>query len=214
MKLVRLVIFGVLASFVAAVPAASAAASTSAVSGSYSGPSSLNQVCADPANELGVSGTATGDIAPFGASTLAFSFCDAVASAPNSGTLSPGATASITSASGSVSGTLTGTVNALPDANGRYPYSFTLTVTSGSGAFSGATGTIALEGSFAVAASNISGTASGTVSSSPPPVVTKHFSDCRGRGWQTVTDAHGRPFRHQLSCYMFVLLSWLKAHAR
>ena len=214
MKLVRLVIFGVVCSFVAAVPAASTAAPTSAVSGSYSGPGSLVASCADPENELGVNGTATGDIAPFGASTLAYTFCQAVVGPPYVAPLSPGSTASITSASGSVSGTLTGTVNGLTDADGRFPYDFSLAVTSGTGAFSGATGTILLKGSFAVAASNISGTASGTVSYSPPPVVAKRFSDCRGDGWQTVTDCRGRPFRNRLSCDVFVLLAWLKAHLR
>ena len=213
-KFVRLVIFGVLCSFVAAVPSASAATPTSAVSGSYSGPASLGNACADPTNELGVTGTATGDIAPFGASTLAYSFCQAVVGPPYVAPLSPGATASITSASGSVTGSLTGTVNGLPDAQSRFPYDFTLTVTSGSGAFSGATGTITLEGSFAAAASNISGTASGSVSFRPPPAVATRLSDCRGRGWQTVTDSHGRPFRSQLSCDVFVILSWLKAHFR
>jgi hypothetical protein len=209
MKLVRLVIVGVLFTFIAAVPAASAAAPTTPVSGSYRGTGSLNQVCADPANELGVTGSAQGDIAPFGPSTLAYDFCQAVVGPPYIAPLAPGATASITAPGGAVSGTLSGTVNGTPDASFQFPYAFTLTITSGSGAFAGATGTIMLTGTFSAAASNITGTASGSVTLAPP--VAKRFSDCHGQGWKTVTDARGRPFRSQLSCDVFVVLTWLKA---
>jgi hypothetical protein len=201
-----LVIFGVVCTFVAAVPAASAAAPTSAVSGSYSGPSGFGDVtvCADPPHDLAVAGTATGTIAPFGSSTLTFAWCQSVVGPPYIATIQPGATASITSASGAVSGDLTGTVTGTSDSQGRFPYDFSLAVTGGSGAFAGATGTIALTGTFAAGATDVIGTASGSVSSSPPSVVAKHFSDCRGRGWQTVTDAHGRHFRSRLSCDVYV----------
>jgi hypothetical protein len=203
-----LVIFAVLCGFVAAVPSASAAASPSAVSGSYSGPSTFAGDCTN----IGVVGTAQGDIAPFGASTLAYHFCLTAPSPPlYLQPLLPGATASITTASGAVSGTLTGTQNGLSGPDGRFPYHFSLAVTGGSGAFSGATGTIVLDGSFAVAAQNITGTASGTVSFSAPAIA-KRFSECRGQGWKTVTDARGRPFRSQFACDVFVFFSWLKAH--
>jgi hypothetical protein len=209
-KLFRLAIFGVLCSFVAAVPSASAAAPTSAVSGSYSGPGTLANDCTN----IGVVGTAQGDIAPFGPSTFSYHFCLTPPSPPQyHQTLVPGGTASISTGSGTVSGTLTGTQEGLSGPDGRFPYHFTLAVTSSSGTFSGTTGTIVLDGSFSAAATNITGTASGTVSFSRPAVA-KRFSDCRGQGWKTVTDARGRPFRSQFACDVFVFFSRLQAHVR
>src|ERR1700710_1327962 len=152
-----------LLSLVVAMPVASAAtaAAPQTVSGSFSGTGTLSGSCTG--QQLPVSGSAEGTIAPFGASTLTYSFCQTAPSATDPVPVDPGGTLMLTTASGSVTGTITGTVEGLPDPASRFPYHFEIAITTGTGTLAGTTGTLILDGAFGAAASTIDGTASGTV---------------------------------------------------
>jgi hypothetical protein len=149
-----------------AIAATPAAAANHPVSGSYAGTGAIALPGTCGGALVQTFGTATGDITPFGASTLAYDFCVPF-SGPGSGGVSEitSGTAVITSAAGSVSGTLSGTVQVAETTD--FPYDITMTVTSGTGDFAGATGSIALTGNFGGGASTITGTASGTVRYGP-----------------------------------------------
>jgi hypothetical protein len=142
-------------------------------------------------------GTATGDITPFGPSTLSYDLCVPFAQS-GSGGVSPveSGTAVITGATGSVSGTLSGSVQ-VAETN-PFPYDLQVTVTGGTGAFSGATGSIGLVGTLTGGAQEISDTASGTISYGPEVATVK--SDCAQGGWQNLVDANGQPFKNQGRC--------------
>jgi hypothetical protein len=171
---------------------------TYTVSGSFSGTGSFDFTCGG----IHQTATATGDVALFGSSTLAFDFCIAFPAGialefpVTSGSLT------ITNADGSVSGTVAGFVeptNFTPDG---YPYHFDITVTGGAGRFEGATGTIGLDGFFGIGAATIDGTASGTVSFGPPIPTVRH--DCQNGGWRVVVDTQGHSFVNQGKCVAFV----------
>jgi hypothetical protein len=112
--------------------------------------------------------TMIADIAPFGPGSLVLHTCDL---RPAGGVLESSFT--ITSADGTATGTVPGytVTNVAPP--GPAPFHFDLTVTGGTGRFAGATGAIALDGSFNSApAPPVTATASGTVDlvrPEPPP---------------------------------------------
>jgi hypothetical protein len=197
MKRLAVVIAGVLC---ASAWAATAQASTPAqypVSGTYEGTGSIDSPGTCGGALIQTFGTATGDITPFGASTLSYDFCVPFAE-PGSGGISPVTSGNvvITAADGSISGTLSGTVQTAETTS--FPYDFEVTVTGGTGVFSGATGSIGLVGNFSGGAATITGTASGTVSYGPEVATIK--SDCAQNGWQNVVDANGQPFKNQGLC--------------
>jgi hypothetical protein len=175
------VVFALLAS---ATPAQSLARSDAGpvdypVTGSFSGTGTFEIACGGYHQMA----TVTGDLAPFGTSTVAVAFC---ASNPPEGAHFPISSGSFTlsAADGTVSGSIGGFVQPGVPVDNAYPFQLVLTVTTGSGRYVGATGTITFDGAFAAGAQALSGTASGTVrfGSTTTP-------ECKDRGW--------RPFGHR-----------------
>jgi hypothetical protein len=111
----------------------------------------------------------------------------------------------IEAAAGAVSGTLEGTFT--PEGAG-YRMDLVLTVASGTGRFSGATGTIDLDGTLLpggfdpVPVSEAWGTVDGTLSLPPTTPTTR--ADCREGGWRHFVDEEGKPFRSRGNCTAFV----------
>jgi hypothetical protein len=197
MKRLAVALAGVLGACAWAVPASASTPAQHPVSGTYAGTGGIALPGTCGGALVQTFGTATGDIAPFGTSTVAYDFCVPF-SAPGSGGVSPVESGSvvITSAAGSVSGTVSGTVQTAETTD--FPYDLDVTVTSGTGAFSGASGTIGLVGNFTGGAQEITGTASGTISYGPEIATEK--SDCRDGGWRNLVDADGQPFKNQGRC--------------
>jgi len=179
-----------------AAPAAPASVIPShTVSGSYTGTGTIDGAggCAFHTTE-----TATGNISPFGASTtLAIEFCPTGIVEPRPAT----GTFLFTGGTGTVGGTLTGTVQGTDPEPDGFPYHFDLTVTSATGDFADATGTMALDGFIGFAGLTINGNASGTLFYGTPIASTRQ--DCAGNGWRTLTDANGRSFRNIGQCIAF-----------
>jgi hypothetical protein len=166
------------------------------VSGSYSGTSALDS--GGGCSFIHQTVSATGDITPFGPSTsLALAYCVEFGSPYNvSGSYQ------LVTTDGQVGGALTGQVEAAPTPDGLFPYHFDLTIVAATGQFAGATGAMALDGSFGAAPDTITGTASGTISFGTPIATTRQ--DCKNGGWSSVTNDNGQPFRNEGLCVAFV----------
>ena len=167
------------------------------VSGSYSGTGTLESTgeCV-----FHTTASTTGNISPFGASTsVAFEFCPIGLTEPRPAT----GTFLFTGSAGTVGGTLSGTVEGTTPTLGLgFPYHFDLIVTSATGEFAGATGTMALDGFIGAGASTVNGDASGTLYYGTPIATARQ--DCADSGWRTLTDADGQPFRNIGQCMAFV----------
>jgi hypothetical protein len=99
-----------------------------------------------------------------------------------------------------LSGTETSTVDLTTT---PFPVVIHFTVTSGTGAFAGATGEIVLTGtSRGPGAIGDVFTMTGTLTT-PPPVPTDK-DQCKHGGWQNLADDQGEPFRNQGQCVSFV----------
>jgi hypothetical protein len=164
------------------------------VSGTFEGTGTLS----NPGCAFHQTASATGTITPFGASTtLALDLCVDVTPDPATAT----GTFLFTGGTGTVGGTVAGTVvnHITPDG---FAYDFDLTVISASGAFAGATGTMALEGFFGAGGLTINGTVSGTLFYGTPIATARE--DCGNNGWRTMTDANGNAFKNIGQCMAFV----------
>jgi hypothetical protein len=183
-----------LATVAPSMPAHASEVPAHTVSGSYSGTGSIVSGCTF--HEVA---TATGTITPFGASTsLTLDLCIDVTPDPATVT----GTYLFTGTTGTVGGAVTGTTqNNHPTIDGLFAYHFDLTVTSATGEFAGATGTMALDGFFGLGGLTITGTASGTLYYGTPIATIRQ--DCAGNGWRTLTDANGQPFRNIGQCIAF-----------
>jgi hypothetical protein len=197
MRRLAVVVVGVLCASAWAVTASASEPSQHPVSGSYAGTGGIALPGTCGGALVQTFGTATGEITPFGASTVAYDFCVPF-SAPGSGGISPvqSGTVTISSAAGSVSGTVSGTVQTAETTD--FPFDLVVTVAGGTGAFSGATGSISLVGNFTGGAQEITGTASGTLGYGPDVATDK--ADCKGGGWRNLVDANGQPFKNQGRC--------------
>ena len=113
-------------------------------------------------------------------------------------------TFSVTAPDGTLAGDLGGTIEA-GGLGPRFPLHLTLTITSGTDRFAGATGTIAMEGFFGLAALTAEGTVDGTVTLAPR--TPGSVRDCKHGGWRDFVDHHGNPFRNQGHC-----VRWVRHH--
>ena len=196
-----------LAALVALSPAASAAPAGSSqtdhpgalartdlvVTGSFTGTGTLGPEC----GLFHVVVNGSGDWTGLGLSTFTLDFCLDSDEAIFDGTFT------IIAADG---GTLTGDMSGSVEAVGpgpEFPLHFVLTVTGGTGRYEGATGSIAMEGAFGVAAATVHGTVDGVVTLAPSTPSSK--DDCRNGGWQHLVDANGQPFRNQGHCIRWVV---------
>ena len=196
MKRFLFVVVVALGAVALAVPAQASALPAHTVSGTFAGTGTVDGAggCA-----FHTTANATGDISPFGTSTsLAFEFCPTGIVEPRPAT----GTFSVSGGTGTVTGTLTGQIQGSNPTPDGFPYHFDLTVTSATGAFAGATGTIALDGFFSAGALTVNGTASGTLFYGTPIATTRQ--DCANHGWRTMTDANGNPFKNLGQCVAFV----------
>lgn len=176
------------------------AAGEVAVSGSFTGDGGFDSTAACPTFHTwhDVSGDWTG----LGAVTLNLDYCVELATggpSPLSGTFT------ITAPDGTLTGTVEGEVAGAPEPEG-YPADYALTVTGGTGAFAGATGTLALAAFWnhpSAPVLSIFGTVSGTIVVGLPTPSTVH--DCLRGGWRAFADDTGRPFESQADCIRFVV---------
>lgn len=140
----------------------------------------------------------TGDLSPFGPITTHAEACtDTTDTSGPTTPILPGGTFTITAAAGTLSGTVTGTGSNVATPQG-YPVYNLLTVTSGTGQFAGATGTLETVGFAQFPPSSFAGTTTGTLVL--PSQTAQARSDCKKGGWENLVDAHGQPFRNQGQC--------------
>lgn len=138
-----------------------------------------------------------GEWTELGASTFTLDFCLADGSAANHYPVYDG-TFTVTAADG---GTLNGSLTGYVEAGGsgpEFPLHLVMEVTGGTGTYEGATGSIAMEGAFGLAALTVEGTVDGTVTL--PPAIPSSWRDCLAGGWRDLVDDEGRPFRNQGQC--------------
>jgi hypothetical protein len=186
----------VLGTVALAAPAHASQIPSHTVSGTFTGTGTVDSLggCA-----FHTTASATGTISPFGASTtVAVEFCPTGIIEPRPAT----GTFLITGGTGTIGGTLNGTVQGTDPTPDGFPYHFDLTLTSTTGEFAGATGSVALDGFFGFAALTFDGTASGTLFYGTPIATTRQ--DCANNGWRTLTDANGNPFRNIGQCIAVV----------
>jgi len=144
----------------------------------------------------------TGEWTALGASSFTLDFCLAADQGGNHYPVYDG-TFTITAADG---GTLTGDVGGYVEAGGpgpQFPLHFVLTVTGGTGRFTDATGSMAMEGSFGPAAFTAEGTVDGTVTLPPP--TPSSWRDCLHGGWRNLVDHRGRPFHNLGHCLLWAV---------
>ena len=129
----------------------------------------------------------TGDVAPFGSSTVGYAFCG-----NDSTHLIEPLGFTLTAPDGTVTGVGTGS-----GFEGSEP---PFAVTAGTGRYAGITGTITFSPDYGVPVVHL--TASGTVSFGPPFPTTR--DDCKHEGWRNVVNDQGQPFKNQGQCINFV----------
>jgi hypothetical protein len=110
---------------------------------------------------------------------------------------------SIISAQGSLSGDVSGGVWPFTQEPQGFRFELVLTITDGSGAFVGATGTLSLDGFFSPGAFTATGTIEGTVVLPPRTPLSK--ADCNKGGWRNLANDEGQPFRSQGQCVSYVV---------
>jgi hypothetical protein len=164
------------------------------VSGSYTGTGTVGPCPA----AIGVDAQGSGDWTALGATTFTLHFCSLLFVE----TIQDGRF-TITTADGTMAGDLTGEVQAFGPGP-EFPFHFVMAIGSaqGTGRFAGATGELALDGAFGIAASTFHGTIDGTIHVAPPTPRTK--GDCKHGGWRDFTDDEGHPFKNQGQCVAFV----------
>lgn len=203
-----MLVLGVGAGAAAAAPSAPRAAAVGtqtsagelAVSGAFTGNGNFASTSACPTFHTwhDVSGDWTG----LGAVTLNLDYCvELVTEAPSplSGTFT------ITAPDGTLTGTVEGELGGFAEPEG-YPADYALTVTGGTGAFAGATGTLAIVAFWdhpTIPVWSIHGTVSGAIVVPLPTPSTVH--DCLRGGWRNLADDTGRPFASQADCIRFVV---------
>jgi hypothetical protein len=137
----------------------------------------------------------TAELSTLGSSTVELNFC--VTSSPF--VIEPGGSFSIVGVEGSLSGDVpSGSLNF-----NTFPAGFhlDLIVAVGTGAFAGATGNLAVDGTFEFSAVNAQVTGAIDV---PSPTPTSK-ADCKQGGWRDLADDDGVPFRNQGQCIAFVV---------
>ena len=170
-----------------------------AVSGSFTGTGSFDSTPECPTFHTWHDGS--GDWTGLGAVTLNLDYCVELATAgpsPLSGTFT------ITAPDGTLTGTVEGELGGAPEPEG-YPADYALTITGGTGAYAGATGTLAIAAFWdhpTIPVLSIQGTVSGTVVLPLPTPTT--IQDCLRGGWRRFGDDTGRPFASQADCVRFV----------
>ena len=82
------------------------------------------------------------------------------------------------------------------------PLHLDLIVTGGTGAFDGATGTLAVDGTF-YPMDAVNAQISGTIEVASPTPQSK--AECKRGGWQNLGDDVGTPFRNQGECIRYVV---------
>jgi hypothetical protein len=185
--------------------AAPAGAQDVPVLGTFTGSGSFDFSC-NPFREMQ---TGSGDWTGLGTVTFSLDFCVEFPPVITDPWPITGGTFTITTPGGTLTGDMGGTTSAAsPEPDGRFPFSYELTVTGGTGDLAGATGQLTLDGLLEFLppfGRNIEGTVSGTLTT---PAHTPTFKDdCKQDGWRTLTDETGAAFRNQGDC-----VSWANAH--
>jgi hypothetical protein len=204
----RLAALTVVTAAIVAGVAGPAGAQAIDVSGPFTGSGTFDFSC-DFAHETN---SGTGDWTGLGAVTWSLDFCVAI---PPDLVHDPwpvtSGTFTVTAPTGTLTGTMGGTVTAgLAEPDGRFPFSYVLTVTGGTGEVAGATGQLTLDGLLEYVplfGRNLDGTVSGTVTVPPVAHTPATKDDCKQGGWQTLTNEAGAPFRNQGAC-----VSWADHH--
>ena len=169
------------------------------VSGSFTVTSFNLVFFTDPGCEFGIllDWSITGDIAPFGPSTITMHTCQHLTGNNEIDT-------SFTLPRGR--GFPRGNDPSLPrhaaSTAGRAQLHFELAIVSGTSHFTGMTGSVVLDAVlFLSPNATPPGTASGTVNG---PAVPTDKNDCKRSGWRLVVDANDHPFSNQGRCIAFV----------
>ena len=193
----RLAVLAVVVTAVLAGAAWPAGAQTD-VSGPFAGTGTFDFSCSF-AHEMN---SGTGDWTGLGAVTWSLDFCVQIPpDIVNDPWPVTSGTFTVTTAGGTLTGTMGGSImGGQAQADGRFPFSYVLTVTGGTGDLAGATGQITLNGLLEyvpIFGRNLEGTATGTVAVVHTPA---SANACKQDGWRTLTDAAGTTFRNQGDC--------------
>lgn len=146
----------------------------------------------------------SGTLTSLGDSTIHLDYCVTYTStgpSPLAGTFT------IEAAGGTLTGDVTGELAAVAEPEG-YPAHYELTVTRGTGDYTGATGSLVIEAIWdgdPTPVYSIHGTVSGSITL--PPSTPTSEDDCRDGGWRDLVDHEGRPFRSQGHC-----IAWVRHH--
>lgn len=172
------------------------------VEGSYSGTAQLTQEgCTRPGSgNIGHTTTATGTITPFGETQVDGLTC---LGPPVGADTELFGSFTFTGPTGSVSGEMTGVMENLPDF--VFAEHMTVVITSGTGDFEGATGTLTVEAIFRIRGLSTTGTVTGSID--VPPNTPTSKEDCKNGGWRNFVDENGEPFKNQGDC-----IAWVNSH--
>jgi hypothetical protein len=149
-----------------------------------------------------------GDWAGLNVVTFALDFCVGIPPEATDRWPVTSGTFTVATPAGQLSGTMGGSLMvgvALPD--GRFGFTYVLTIAGGTGAYAGATGELTLDGSLADYSPfgrNLEGTVSGTVTTVPPVITPTSKADCKQDGWRDLTDETGTPFSSKADCTRWV----------
>jgi hypothetical protein len=204
---------GALAAVVAAGLLVGAAAPAGAqdipVTGAFTATGTFELFDCDFAHEHTAGG---GDLTGLGASTFSLDFCVAAPDVLEDPWPVTSGTFTVIAPAGTLTGTMDGSFLAgTPQADGRFPFTYLLTITGGTGAYAGAGGRLTLDGLLEyvpIFDRNLEGTVSGTVTAPPPVHTPTSKADCKHDNWRNRTDEHGTVFRNKAAC-----IRWVKRHS-
>jgi len=114
-----------------------------------------------------------------------------------------GGTFTITSPLGALRGNVGGSIEALDASPQGFPFHLLLTISTGTGQLTGASGTLVLDGYFGYGATVATGTITATLVLAPHTPRSK--ADCKAGGWKTLANDRGQAFPNQGQCVSFVV---------